>query len=107
MSEQERDRALLPRVVEVAHAAGERLQALFSPEARPASRAELFAAGRRNEEASLRGLRAALASLRPGAGWVEEEQETVALPPGEHWTVDAVEGNVNHVHGLGEWCVSI
>lgn len=66
----------------------------------------MFTAGRRNEEASLGCLRPALTAARPQARWVEDGQEAVALPPGEWWTVDAVEGNVNHVHGLPEWCVS-
>jgi myo-inositol-1(or 4)-monophosphatase len=37
---------------------------------------------------------------------VTPDLETTELPPGEWWAVDAVEGNVNHVHGLPEWCVS-
>ena len=65
----------------------------------------MFTAGMRNEKLA-DGLRPALSALRPGAQWVEEEHETRALPPGEWWTVDEVEGNVNHVHGLSEWCVS-
>jgi myo-inositol-1(or 4)-monophosphatase len=48
-----------------------------------------------------------LTTVRPQAGWVGDDQETIALPPGEWWAVDAVEGNVNHVHGLPEWCVSV
>jgi myo-inositol-1(or 4)-monophosphatase len=101
------DLALLPKVVAAVHDAGARLLKGFSSEARPGDRAAMFAAGLRNEERSLDGLRAALSATRPGAQWIEDEQETVALPPGEWWAVDAVEGNVNHVHGLSEWCVSV
>lgn len=101
------DLALLPDVMRVARTAGDRLLATYSPAARPASRADLAHAGRRNEDTSLQGMRAAIKAIRLGAGWLEEDQETTPLPPGEWWTVDAVEGNVNHVHGMTEWAVSI
>ena len=100
------DARLLAPLVELLVAAGDRLLARFTPDARPTDRAGMFEAGRRNEEASLAGLREALAALRPSAGWVDEALETTALPPGEWWTVDAVEGNVNHVHGLPEWAIT-
>jgi myo-inositol-1(or 4)-monophosphatase len=99
--------ALLPEVVNVARAAGQRLLAAFTPGARPRDRGEMSSAMARNEVASLAGLREALARIRPAARWVEEEHETTSLAPGEWWAVDAVEGNVNHVHGMSEWCVSI
>jgi myo-inositol-1(or 4)-monophosphatase len=101
-----RDIERLPGVTHAVHAAGTRLLALFSPHARPRDRAEMLAAIRRNEQASLTGLREALEALGPGVGWVEEEQETAPLPPGEWWVVDAVEGNVNHVHGMPDWGIS-
>jgi myo-inositol-1(or 4)-monophosphatase len=100
------DAHLLPAAVEAVRAAGRRLSARYEPGARPTGRADMFRAGQRNEEASLGSLRPALAAARPGAGWVDDDQETTALPPGEWWTVDAVEGNVNHVHGMAEWCVT-
>ena len=100
------DASLLASLTQLLHAAGDRLLARFSVDARPADRTQMFDAGRGNEAAALDGLREALAELRPGAGWVDEALETSALPPGEWWTVDAVEGNVNHVHGMAEWCVS-
>jgi myo-inositol-1(or 4)-monophosphatase len=103
----EDDRALLAAVTTAAQEAGARLLEVYSPQARPASRQDLFAAGRRNEEVSLAVLTPALAAARPGARWVDDDQETTTLPPGEWWSVDAVEGNVNHVHGRPEWCVSI
>lgn len=101
------DATLLPAVVRVARAAGERLLAAFAPDARPQDRTQMFAAARRNEEAASDGLREALETLRPGARWLPEEFETGALPAGEWWVVDAVEGNVNHVHGMSEWGISI
>src|SRR5579875_707453 len=101
------DLDLLPAVVDVTTAAGRRLLAGFAPGARPARRAGLLAAVRRNEELASAELGPALAALRPGAGWVADGQEATPLPPGEWWAVDAVEGNVNHVHGLPEWCVNV
>jgi myo-inositol-1(or 4)-monophosphatase len=99
---------LLPAVTAVAREAGARLLASYSPGARPAGRDDMFAAGHRNEDTASQGLRAALSAVRPQARWVADDDETAPLPDdGEWWAVDAVEGNVNHVHGLPEWCVSI
>ncbi|WP_329059711.1 inositol monophosphatase family protein [Amycolatopsis sp. NBC_01480] len=94
-------------VAEAAKKAGARLLAIHSPDARPADRAAMAATVRHNDAVALDGLRADLTAARPGAGWVEEEHETTGLPPGEWWAVDAVEGNVNHVHGLAEWAVTV
>jgi myo-inositol-1(or 4)-monophosphatase len=101
------DTHLLDEVAQVATWAGDRLLALYSPEARPAGREELTNAAIRNEEASSAGLRDALHALRPEARWLEEENETGALSDGEWWVVDNAEGSVNHVHGMPEWGVSI
>ncbi|MFI6076353.1 inositol monophosphatase family protein [Actinoplanes sp. NPDC051343] len=99
---------LLPVVTAVAREAGARLLAIYSPDARPSGRDDMFAAAHRNEDAASQGLRAALSSVRPEARWISDDDETRPLPDdGEWWVVDAVEGNVNHVHGLPEWCVSI
>ena len=98
---------LLDPVVKAATAAGDRLLAEFSPAARPASRADMAAAGQHTEELVLGELRPELASLRPGADWVDDDRETVPLPPGEWWVVDAVEGAVNYVHGMPEWGVTV
>jgi myo-inositol-1(or 4)-monophosphatase len=98
---------LLAAVVQAVTAAGDRLMEGFSPEARPASRADMATAGRRLEELVLGELRPELARLRGSAGWVDDDLETTPLPSGEWWVVDAVEGAVNYVHGLPEWCVTV
>jgi len=59
-----------------------------------------------NDNASLAVLRPALEALRPEAGWAEDELESGALPPGEWWVTDPVEGNVNHIHGMTDWGVT-
>jgi myo-inositol-1(or 4)-monophosphatase len=101
------DARLTSAVVKAVRTAGERLESVFSPTARPASRADMFAAGRGTEELVLGELRPALEELRPGARWADEDQETTPLPPGEWWAVDAVEGAVNLAHGMPEWCVTV
>jgi myo-inositol-1(or 4)-monophosphatase len=101
------DARLLDEVARVATGAGDRLLALYSPDARPADRDELLKAATRNEEAAGAGLRDALRALRPQARWLEEENETGPLPGGEWWVVDDAEGSVNHVHGMPEWGVSV
>jgi myo-inositol-1(or 4)-monophosphatase len=100
------DAAVLTAVVAAVRDAGRRLLARYSTDSRPVDRAGLLAAIDENERNSIDDLRVALAAARPGARWVTDDRETAELPPGEWWAVDAVEGNVNHVHGLPEWCVS-
>jgi myo-inositol-1(or 4)-monophosphatase len=102
-----KDTELLPIIVKEATAAGDRLLADFSPDARPASRADMATAGHHIEDLVLGELRPALAALRPQAGWLTEELETTPVPPGEWWVVDAVEGGVNYVHGMPEWAVTV
>ncbi|QUQ66976.1 inositol monophosphatase family protein [Kutzneria sp. CA-103260] len=94
---------LTPVVTEAA----DRLLAVFSADARPGGKSDMFEAGSRNETVALDLLRPALKELRPEAVWLDDEMETTPLPPGEFWAVDAVEGNVNHVHGMPEWCVTV
>src|SRR5271156_921932 len=57
------DTHLLDEVAKVANETGDRLLAVYSPDARPADRGELTKAAIRNEEVSSRGLREALHAL--------------------------------------------
>ena len=98
---------ILPAIVKAAAAAGDRLLAEFSAEARPSSRKDMAVAGHHTEDLVLGELRPELERLRPAAGWAGDDLETVALPPGEWWVVDAVEGAVNYVHGMPEWAVTV
>jgi len=104
------DEALLPAVVVAVQAAGARLLTRFSADSRPAGRDDIVAAIDANDAASLGLLRDALATARPGAGWVEDEvedeEEGGALAAGEWWVADPVEGNINHIHGMPDWGVT-
>lgn len=106
-SGQDEDLALADAVTRIATQAGDRLLARWSPSNRVDDVPALIEAIGANEAVAEQGLRAALERLRPGARWVGKEQETAPLPDGEWWVVDSVEGNVNHVHGLPEWGVSV
>jgi myo-inositol-1(or 4)-monophosphatase len=101
------DLKLLPAVVDAVKAAAQQIQARFSIASRPASREELMAAIEANDAASIAILKPALKEARPGATWVEDEEEGGALPAGECWITDPVEGNINHIHGMNEWGVTV
>lgn len=107
MSLQHELHALLPAVIDAVKAAGATLRERFSGAG--AARADvpaLVAAIDANDAAVGADLRAALLAGRPGSGWVDDEEAGGALPPGEWWVADAVEGNVNHVHGGDAWGVT-
>jgi myo-inositol-1(or 4)-monophosphatase len=100
------DLALLPDVVAAIRPAGALLLQDFSPDSRPVELDDIVAALHANDTKSLGLLRDALMKVRPEAGWVEDELDTGALPPGEWWVTDPVEGDINHVHGMPDWCVT-
>ena len=100
------DAALLPGLIDAVQATGDHLNALFSYDSRPADRGALMTAIHANDDASVGVLKAKLTALRPAALWVDDEEDGGALPAGECWIVDPVEGNINHIHGLTEWGVT-
>lgn len=100
------DQDLVAQVTQVVQEAGERMKARFSRDSRLSSRADINTTIGANDAASLEVLRVGLMHLRPDAGWVEDELEGGALPPGEWWVVDPVEGAINLAHGMTDWCVS-
>ncbi|MFC4048967.1 inositol monophosphatase family protein [Actinomadura syzygii] len=100
------DRALAEQVAEAVRAAGARMAELFSTTPRLAGLDEVVAGIHANDAASLEILKPELTRLRPGAGWVDDELESGALPDGEWWVTDPVEGNINHVHGMPDWGVT-
>ncbi|MFD7792687.1 inositol monophosphatase family protein [Streptomyces sp. NPDC059759] len=100
------DADLLAATALAVRAAGSVLRERFGAVVRHRTREELMSALAANDDAALDVLRPRLESLRPEAGWVEEELAGGALPSGEWWVVDPAEGNVNHLHGLPDWGVT-
>lgn len=47
-----------------------------------------------------------LADAWPNTRWDEDEFEGGDLPAGCWWVTDPVEGNINLIHGMPEWCVT-
>jgi myo-inositol-1(or 4)-monophosphatase len=101
------DKALLPLVVAAVQAAGKRMKDRFSLDARPRNLQEIGSMIHANDAISLDTLRHTLGTARPAIQWAEDEGGGGALPPGQWWVSDAVEGAINHIHGMTEWCVTI
>ncbi len=57
--------------------------------------------------ASERAIRALLAERRPGDGFVGEEGDHEPGSSGMEWVVDPLDGTVNFLFGLPQWCVSV
>ncbi|GAA2784910.1 3'(2'),5'-bisphosphate nucleotidase CysQ [Kitasatospora sp. CM 4170] len=100
------DADLLDRTAAAVREAGAVLRERFGAVIPYRTREELMSALAANDDTALGILRPHLTSLRPDAGWVEDELDGGALPPGEWWVVDPAEGNVNHLHALPEWAVT-
>ncbi|MFF7295959.1 inositol monophosphatase family protein [Streptomyces sp. NPDC008265] len=100
------DADLLDRTTLAVREAGAVLRERFGQVVHHRTREELMHALAANDDAALAVLRPRLTALRPDAGWVEDELDGGALPPGEWWVVDPAEGNVNHLHALPDWAVT-
>ncbi|MGW1996395.1 inositol monophosphatase family protein [Embleya sp. NPDC001921] len=98
--------AVLERAVTVVEAAGKLLRERYDTGARPGDLDEIVRAIHANDEAVLTLVKQPLLQARPGSRWVEDELAGGALPEGEWWVVDTAEGNINHIHGMGEWAVT-
>lgn len=57
--------------------------------------------------ASERAIRELLASRRPDDGFVGEEGDDVRGTSGLHWVVDPLDGTINFLFGIPQWCVSV
>jgi myo-inositol-1(or 4)-monophosphatase len=100
------DQALLEGVVQAVQTAANAIRARFSIDARPAGIADIGTRIRENDAISMQILRDQLFDLRPDARIEEDEAAAGAFPAGEWWVVDPVEGAINQVHGMTEWCVT-
>ena len=96
----------LNQVVAAVQAAGDAIKSRFTITSRPQDRQDIVGLIQANDDISMRILRAQLSPVFPAARWDEDESGTGALPGGEWWVVDPVEGAINHIHGLGEWSVT-
>ncbi len=100
------DPALIPGIRSALAAAGTALVQRFDTGHTFVTREDVVREIHANDRASCDAMRPALTALRPGAGWADDELESGALPDGEWWVTDPVEGNINHVHGLPDWGVT-
>ena len=100
------DAALLARVTTAVQAAGQAIQARYTTGARPGGLQHIVDMIAANDAISLRILREHLTAAHPSAQWDDDESGAGALPAGDWWVVDPVEGAINHVHGLPDWGVT-
>ncbi len=99
------DAKLLSLVTEAAVAAGAVLSELPHP-APVRTWPELKDVFDRVDEPVAAVLRDRLGTARPGVEWVDE-QEPQLSGSGECWVVDAIDGAVQYLQGLPQWCVSV
>ena len=97
---------VLPVVVAVVKTAGEHLLNRYDVDARPGDFGEIVREIDANDEAIIEVIKEPLLRTRPGSRWAEDELAGGPLPEGEWWVVDTAEGNINHIHGMGEWSVT-
>jgi myo-inositol-1(or 4)-monophosphatase len=101
--------ALLAVAVEVATAAG----ALLAERARAGAERQVSSKSTPTDlvsEADLaseRAIRELLAQRRPGDGFVGEEGDRVESSTGLSWVVDPLDGTVDFLFGIPQWCVSV
>ncbi|MGW6795222.1 inositol monophosphatase family protein [Streptomyces chartreusis] len=98
--------SVLDGIVAAVKAGGECLHRRYKPTARPDNLQEIVHDINGNDDAVLEVIKEPLLALRPASQWAEDELAGGALPAGEWWVVDTVEGNINHVHGMSEWSVT-
>src|SRR4051794_31125501 len=98
---------LLAPMAAAAHEVGQLVSAAERPE--PATTVEDFIEAFGALEApALAVMRRHLDALRPGVAWAEE-LDALAGPPsdGEVWVVDLIDGAVQFLQGLPQYCVSL
>ncbi len=90
-------------VIAALHEAGSRLQRRPAP--RPARTTAEFRATFDTIDSEITArLRPVLERLRPGAEWAEEMDPR--LGENEQWVVDTIDGAIQYLHGLPQWCLS-
>ncbi|MGV9246394.1 inositol monophosphatase family protein [Streptomyces sp. NPDC003710] len=100
-------RNLLAPMAAAAREVGELLPAARRP-APVTSFDELTAVYGALEAPAVAVMRRHLDALRPGVGWADEWEDRAALPAeGEVWVVDVVDGAVQFLQDLPQFCVSL
>ena len=97
------DRELAERAVRAGGAEALRLAGGALDVERKSSAADLVSAADRASEAAIVAL---LAAERPGDAIVGEEGADVA-GTGRRWLVDGLDGTINFLRGLPQWCVAV
>ncbi len=102
-------RELLEVAVRAARMAGELLLERFQagPEREVSSKSTPTDLVSEADLASERAIRVLLAELRPEDGFLGEEGDDVASSSGLRWVVDPLDGTVNYLFGIPQWCVSV
>jgi myo-inositol-1(or 4)-monophosphatase len=96
---------LITAMTEAAHAAGRHLLTLDRPA--PAATMAEFRAVFDSVDAPVSALlRDRLLPLRPAAAWLDELDGTTTTT-GEAWVCDAIDGAVQYLQGLPQWCVTL
>lgn len=99
---------LLAIAIDAAHAAGtlllERFRAPVSGVGSKSSATDMVSQADRDAEALIR---AHLRAARPDDAIIGEEQGSEAGTSGLSWVVDPLDGTVNFLFGIPQWCVSI
>ncbi|MFG2577001.1 inositol monophosphatase family protein [Streptomyces sp. NPDC048481] len=98
--------AVLERAVAAVRQAGALLLDRHDTDARPVDLDGVVRAIDANDAAVLAVLKEPLLAARPGSRWEEDELAGGLLPEGDWWVVDTAEGNINHIHGMGDWGVT-
>lgn len=101
--------ALLAVAVEAARTAGALLRERFEAGGEQALRTKSSATDPVSEadHASERAIRAVLAERRPDDAILGEEGDDVPGTTGLRWIVDPLDGTVNFLYGIPQWCVSV
>jgi myo-inositol-1(or 4)-monophosphatase len=101
------DQELLDIAEEAARTAGALLLERFGRELVLATKSSPTDVVSEADLAAERAIRAVLASRAPDDAVMGEEGEDVGGTSGRRWIVDPLDGTVNYLYGLPQWCVSI
>ncbi len=97
---------LLGRTVKAVTEAGQALLQTYNRSTRQNDLQQLLASIKQQEGVSAPILRSHLETALPNTHWDEDEFDGGDLPEGLWWITDAVEGNINLIQGMPEWCTT-